>query len=933
MLETTNSEGGIAPAPALRVLITEDNPRDSKLVVKVLESAGFTVQYDMTDSLETFRKHLEETQYDVILSDFNLRSWSAIDALEALKLSGKDIPLIVVTGSLGDEAAVDCIKHGAADFVLKDRPARLPAAIQRALEEKRLRNENKRAFESISRLGAIVESSYDAIIGQTMQGIISNWNKGAEKLYGYSAADVLGQPVSVMSPPDRIDETRQILSRLSRGERIEHIESKCVRKDGSLVDVSLSIFPLTDSHGTVTGAASIARDITQRKRVERELREAKEMAESANRMKSEFLAVMSHEIRTPMNGIIGMTQLALETSLSLEQREYLDMVKESSDTLLALVNDILDFSKIEAGKLSLEADEFDLQDTLNNTMRALAPRADEKGLELMWEISSDIPARLVGDPGRLRQIIVNLVGNAIKFTEHGEVDLHAEIEERGEDWATLHFCVSDTGIGVPREKHQRIFEAFMQADSSTTRKYGGTGLGLAISTLLVKMMEGRIWLESTPDKGSRFHFTAKLGLATGPQPLPEPSAKFNLQGTRVLVIEDNATSRRILEGMLSAWAMQPALVESGNNGLLAVRRAKDIGTPFPLILVDAQMPGMDGFAFMEELKEDPSLAGSAIIMMTSRGQRGDAARCRDLGISAYLVKPIRQSDLLEGILQVLGQPSQMTDRPALVTRHTIREARRKFRILVAEDNAINRELVTRLLQKYGHSVLAVTNGREAADLLKDDGGYCNLVLMDVEMPEMDGLQATEAIRENENGSGRHIPIIAMTANAMKGDRERCLAAGMDGYVPKPIHHQDLIAAIQALVVEVPDAPISTPPQKPPAEVFDEAVFVSHVDGDPKLLRDLVDMFLEESPQLVSKIRGALDRKDAKAVQKGAHSLRGSTSNLGAQMASGAALKIENLARAGELLQAGSVLQELERHLKGLRPALIAVRAEAENWPA
>jgi CheY-like chemotaxis protein/HPt (histidine-containing phosphotransfer) domain-containing protein/anti-sigma regulatory factor (Ser/Thr protein kinase) len=606
------------------------------------------------------------------------------------------------------------------------------------------------------------------------------------------------------------------------------------------------------------------------------------------------------------------------------------MVKESADTLLTMINDILDFSKIEAGRLSLDVGEFDLQDMLSNTMRALAPRADEKGLELTWEILPGLPPRLVGDPGRLRQVLVNLVGNAIKFTERGEVDLRVGIESQGEDWTALHFCVTDTGIGIPREKQERVFEAFMQADSSTTRKYGGTGLGLAIASRLVNLMEGRIWLESEANRGSKFHFTAKFGLVKGPPPQPAPLAKVNLQGAPVLVIDDNATNRRILEAMLKGWSMLPTLVETGHEGLVAMRRARDMGKTFPLILLDAHMPGMDGFMVVEKLKEDPTLAGSAIMMLTSAGQRGDAARCRELGISAYLIKPIRQSELLEAILLVLGQPSEREGHPDLVTRHTIREARRKLRILVAEDNAINRELVTRLLQKHGHTVMAVTTGREAVDLLGKNTADCDLALMDVEMPDMDGFQATAIVREREKDSGRHIPIIALTAYAMKGDRERCLAAGMDGYVPKPIRYQDLLEAIQTLVLDVPNVPTGAPPEKAPVEVLDEAQLVSRVDGDPKLLRDLVDLFLKECPHLVDEIRVALDRKDAKGVERGAHSLKGSASNLAAQMASEAAFKLEGLARARDLLHAESALQEMELQLERLKTALLAVRVATEK---
>jgi len=912
--------------------------------------------------------------------------------------------------------------------------------------------ERTRAEEARSKLAAIVESSNDGIISMTLEGVITSWNKGAELIYGYRAAEVMGKTVAILAPPERVDETAAILARLKRGEKTARFETVRVRKDGSRIDVSLTISPIQNAAGDVVGAATIARDITEdkraekalresevryrllfqrnlagvyrasldgqildcneacarifgfstaaelksrqagelylhpearlefttrlrelglltnfenclrrkdgtpvwvlenatlianggepaqliegsliditeRKRAEAELHKAKEAAEAASHAKSEFLAMMSHEIRTPMNGIIGMTELALDTALSLEQREYLEMVKESADTLLTLLNDLLDFSKIEAGKLSLNLGEFDLQETLSSAMRTLAPRADEKGLELTWETLPDVPPRLVGDPGRVRQILLNLVGNAIKFTEHGEVDLQVEMESHEADWAVLHFCVSDTGIGIPQEKHQRVFEAFMQADSSTTRKYGGTGLGLAITSRLVELMEGRVWLESKPDRGSTFHFTAKFGLAKGPPPEPASFSKVNLQGMPVLVVDDNATNRRILAAMLKRWSMQPTLAERGHEALIAMRRAKGIGKPFPLLLLDAQMPGMDGFSVVEQLRQDPTLAGSAIMMLTSAGQRGDAARCRELGVSAYLVKPIRQSELLEAILLVLGQSSPEKAPAELITRHTLREARPKFRILLAEDNVINRELVRRLLGKQGHMVLAVTTGREAVNLWEKDAEGFDIVLMDVEMPDMDGLQATAVIRAQEKLSGKHVPIIAMTAYAMKGDRERCLAAGMDGYLPKPIRHQDLFETIHTLVLDVPGVPLNGRVEKEPGDILDEALLMSRVDGDAELLNDLVDLFLGEYPHRLEEIRAAIEKQDARGVERGAHGLKGSTSNLAANMASEAALKLERLAREGGLEGAQDLLRELESQLARLQPALLAVRTE------
>jgi two-component system, sensor histidine kinase and response regulator len=762
-------------------------------------------------------------------------------------------------------------------------------------------------------LEALVNNSPVAIVILDMFQNILSCNPAFEKLFGYSRDETLGINIDQLLADDEHRKEALYYSRtVANGEKIAGI-SRRVRKNTSLADVEIFAIPLV-VEGQSIGMIGFYHDIT-------ELVKARQAAEQADRAKSEFLANMSHEIRTPMNGIIGLIDLVLDTGLTDEQNDLLQGASESADSLLTLLNDILDFSKVEAGQLHLETIDFDLRNTVEGVAQTLASRAEAKGLEMISYMDKDVPAQVRGDPGRLRQVLVNLVGNAIKFTETGSISIQADVEHETPKQATLKFSVTDTGIGIPLDRQAAVFERFTQADGSTTRKYGGTGLGLTISKQLVELMGGKLGVKSAPGKGSTFWISVTL--EKQPETITPPErVSVNLKGMRVLVVDDNDINHMIFTRMLEGFGCQVSAILSGKQAVATLKSALLDRAPFQLVLLDMQMPEMDGEATLKAIKSDSMTRDAVVIILTSMGRRGDASNLEALGCSGYLLKPVKQHELFEAVQMIFGQ-QQVTRQKRMVTRHLLSEQKRQeLRILLAEDNEINRKVAVTLLTRQGLSVDAVENGLQALSAVQKS--HYSLILMDVQMPEMDGFEATQAIRKMEE-SLRRIPIIAMTAHAMKEDRERCLAAGMDDYISKPINPGKLIELIEKWGYK-PDAATAkkngtqavTNDVEENLQLLDKEAALSRFSNDLEFYNEMLVDFIQTTPERLTAMRFALDKNDDNSLALLAHNLKGVAANFNAEQLAHMAAGLYERASKKDTADAELILIKMEENLRLLQ---------------
>jgi PAS domain S-box-containing protein len=779
--------------------------------------------------------------------------------------------------------------------------------------------------ESEEKYRNILREIDDGYYEVNMSGAITFFNDALCRIVGYPREELIGIPWRQLTDEANARRLMAALRNVQEaGDGHPTVSWEVIRKDGETRIVESSVSLIRDADGTPAGFRGILRDVTQRKR-EEALEQAKLAAEVANRAKSEFLANMSHEIRTPLNSIIGLIEMVLETDLNPQQREDLDVVISAAYALLSVINDILDFSKIEAGKLELEAVEFNLRDFLGESLRIMSAKAHEKGLELAYRVPSDVPDRLVGDASRFRQVVLNLVGNAVKFTEEGQVIVTVRRNPREAPDVLLQVSVRDTGVGIPRDKQPHIFNAFEQADGSTSRRFGGTGLGLAISAQLTRLMGGEIWVESVPDEGSAFHFTARFASRSEVPYASELLMDIDLAGTRVLVVDDNEANRSILLEMLESWNMTAEAAPDAAAARERLVGASSVGRPYAVTVIDSDMPRSDAGGLVRWVASRSELPTRPILMLTA-----ETARHRDsyrkMGVPATVVKPVRPSDLLDAIIQALGLAEPRGEPPVAEAPDPGR--RGPLRVLVAEDTPFNQKYILRLLDRWGHDAVIAENGLTALRILQQEP--FDLVLMDVQMPEMDGLEATAAIRKMErDGGGDPIPIIAMTAHAMKGDRERCIEAGMDDYVSKPISSDALLKAIQRLIPSGP-SPESAAEEAPEAPPLDRESLLSAFDDDWSFFKDCVHMFREDYPSMLTAIRDTIAAGDAPGLRRSAHALKGMVGNFGARAIARTAFVLEEMGRRSELSEGEITYRQLASEVAGLERTLITILEEAEE---